>query len=108
MSQVALSKIVISPEGEYLYSFEYAALVNQTSVTMVQRFIDFGLIEPIGSMLRSRDIARIGQIHRLRRDLGLNLMGAALVLDMAQEVTQLRAQLQMYQAACYQNINKEN
>jgi MerR family transcriptional regulator/heat shock protein HspR/chaperone modulatory protein CbpM len=107
MSQVALSRIVISPEGDYLYSFEYAALVNQTSVTMVQRFADFGLIEPIGSMLRSHDIARIGQIQRLRRDLGLNLMGAALVLDMAQEITQLRAQLHRYEASCYQKINEE-
>jgi MerR HTH family regulatory protein len=99
MNQVNLSKLLVSPEGDYLYSLEYAASVNQTSVMLVQRFANFGLIEPIGSRLRSRDIARIGQIQRLRRDLGLNLMGAALVLDMAQEIAQLRAQLRIYQTS---------
>lgn len=57
-----------------------------------------GLISPINSMLRSRDIARIAQILRLRRDLGLNLVGAAMVLDMAEEIAQLRAQLQVYKS----------
>jgi MerR family transcriptional regulator/heat shock protein HspR/chaperone modulatory protein CbpM len=47
-------------------------------------------------MLRSQDLLRIVQILRLRRDLGLNLVGAAMVLDMAAELAQLRAQLQAY------------
>jgi hypothetical protein len=33
----------------------------------------------------------------LRHDLGLNLVGAAMVLDMAQEIAQLRAQLKALQ-----------
>lgn len=65
---------------------------------MVERFAALGLIEPIGSMLRSRDIGRISQIQRLRQDLGLNLVGAAMVLDMAQEIAQLRAQLKAYRS----------
>ncbi len=48
-------------------------------------------------MLRQSDITRIAQIQRLRQDLGLNLVGAAMVLDMAQEIAQLRARLQGYQ-----------
>lgn len=57
-----------------------------------------GVIEPSGSMLRSRDISRITQIQRLRQDLGLNLVGPAMVLDMAQEIAQLKAQLQAYRS----------
>jgi hypothetical protein len=64
----------------------------------VERFVQLGLIEPIGSMLHSRDIARIAQIQRLRQNLGLNLVGAAMVLDMAQEIAQLRSQLKAYQS----------
>ncbi len=44
-------------------------------------------------MLHSRAIARIAQIQRLPQDLGLNLVGSAMVLDMATEIAQLRAQL---------------
>lgn len=99
MSQFGLSRVVVSQEGDRLYSFEQAAILTQTSVTLVERFVTLGLIEPVGFMLRSRDITRIAQIQRLRQDLGLNLIGASMVLDMAGEIAQLRAQLQAYQAS---------
>jgi hypothetical protein len=94
----SLSTTVVSSEGEQLYTFEYAALAAKTSITVVQLYVQLGVIEPIGSMLHSREIARIAQIQRLRQDLGLNLVGAAMVLDMAQELAQLRAQLKVYQS----------
>lgn len=95
MNEFSLSCTVISPAGDQLYTFEYAASVTETSTIVVERFVQLGLIEPIGAMLHSREIARIAQIQRLRQDLGLNLVGAAMVLDMAQEVAQLRAQLKV-------------
>ena len=98
MRSVSLSKVVVSLEGDRLYSFEQAATLAETSVTVVEQFAALSLIEPEGHMLRARDIARIAQVLRLRRDLGLNLVGAGMVLDMAQEIAQLRAQLQAYQA----------
>jgi hypothetical protein len=94
----SLSTVVVSPAGEPLYTFEYAALLTETSVTVVEFYVASGVIEPIGSMLQSREITRIAQIQRLRQDLGLNLVGAAMVLDMAQEIAQLRAQLTLYQS----------
>ncbi|WP_373536798.1 chaperone modulator CbpM [Microcoleus sp.] len=94
----SLSKIVVSPEGEQLYTFEYAALVTETSITLVKIYVELGVIEPIGDLLHSREIARIAQIQRLRQDLGLNLVGAAMVLDMATEIAQLRAQLKAYKS----------
>ena len=94
----SLSKTVVSPEGEQLYTFEYAALITETSITLVKFYVELGVIEPSGSMLHSREIARIAQIQRLRQDLGLNLVGAAMVLDMATEIAQLRAQLKVYQS----------
>ncbi len=94
----SLSKTVVSLEGEQLYTFEYAALVTETSITVVMSYVELGVIEPIGDLLHSREIARIAQIQRLRQDLGLNLVGAAMVLDMAAEITQLRAQLKAHQS----------
>jgi MerR HTH family regulatory protein len=98
MTELSLSRWVVSLEGDRLYTFEYAALVTETSTTVIEGFVQLGLIEPIGDLLRSQEIARIAQIQRLRRDLGLNLVGAMMVLDMAQEIAQLRARLQAIQS----------
>jgi len=98
MSEFRLSTTVVSPEGDRLYTFEYAALVTETSTIVIEQYVQVGLIEAIGSMLRSREIARIAQIQRLRQDLGVNLVGAVMVLDMAQEIAQLRARLKALQS----------
>jgi hypothetical protein len=89
--------IEISQEDQ-LFTFEYAALVNDTSITVVEIYVQLGVISAIGELLPSREIARIAQIKRLRQDLGLNLVGAAIVLDMATELAQLRARLKVYQS----------
>jgi hypothetical protein len=92
------STIVVVSNDEQLYTFEYAASVTETSIAVVQVYIHLGIIEPIGNLLNSREISRIAQIRRLRQDLGLNITGAAMVLDMAQEIAQLRAQLKVHQS----------
>lgn len=94
----SLSKTVVSPTGDQLYTFEYAASIAETSITVVEVYVELGIIEAIGDLLHSREIARIAQIQRLRQDLGLNLVGAAMVLDMAQEIAQLRAQLKAHRS----------
>jgi DNA-binding transcriptional MerR regulator len=91
------SAIVVVSTDEQLYTFEYAASITETSIVVVQVYIHLGVIEPVGNLLSSREIARIAQIRRLRQDLGLNITGAAMVLDMAQEIAQLRAQLKAHQ-----------
>ncbi|MBW4499365.1 MAG: chaperone modulator CbpM [Scytonema hyalinum WJT4-NPBG1] len=95
MNQMSLSRVVVSRDGERLVTFEQAAHLTQTSITILERFAALGLIEPVESMLRLSELTRVVQVMRLRRDLGLNLVGAAMVLDMAQEINQLRAQLQV-------------
>ncbi len=94
---LGLSQIVWSETGDRLYSFEQAAYFTQTSVPLLERFVALGILEPTGIMLRRQDLIRVVQIQRLRRDLGLNLVGAAIVLDMATEIAQLKAQLRAYQ-----------
>ena len=98
MTEFSLSTMVVSENGDRLYTFEYAAFVTETSTMVIEQFVQVGLIEPIGSMLHAREIARIGQIQRLRQDLGLNLVGAVMVVDMAQEIAQLRARLKALQS----------
>ena len=93
MKSMSLSRVVVSREGARLITFQQAAYLTQTSVTILERFADLGLIEPVESMLRLSDLTRVMQIIRLRRDLGINLVGAAIVLDMAAEIAQLKAQI---------------
>ncbi len=97
MKPMSLSQVVMSREGERLITFHQAAYLTQTSVTILERFADLGLIEPVESMLRTSELTRVMQIMRLRRDLGINLVGAAIVLDMAAEIAQLKAQIKALQ-----------
>ena len=88
-----LSRNVINDRGEILISLDRVATITQTSVTTIHSFIRLGVIEPQGSMLKLEDTMRVMKIMRLRRDLGLNLIGAAMVLDLAEENYRLRSQL---------------
>jgi MerR family transcriptional regulator/heat shock protein HspR/chaperone modulatory protein CbpM len=94
---MGLSRVVWSNGGDRLYSFEQSAYFTQTSVPLIEQFVTLGLVEATGTMLRRQDLVRVVQIQRLRCDLGLNLVGAAMVLDMAAEIAQLKAQLRAYQ-----------
>ena len=98
MKPMSLSRVVVSQEGDRLISFQQAAYLTQTSAITLERFADLGLIDPVQSMLRPSDLTRVMQIMRLRRDLGLNLAGAALALDMAAEIARLKAQVQALQS----------
>jgi chaperone modulatory protein CbpM len=97
-SSASLSRIVYSEGRDRLYSFEQAAYFTQTSVSVLEQFASLGLIEPSGSMLHRQDLIRVVKLQRLRRDLGLNLVGAAMVLDMATEIAQLKALLRVYRS----------
>jgi hypothetical protein len=97
-SNLSLSCVVWTEAGDRLYSFEQAAYLTQTSVLLLERFARLGLIEPVGIMLRRQDMFRVVQIQRLHRDLNLNWVGAAMVLDMVTEIAQLKAQLHAYRA----------
>jgi MerR family transcriptional regulator/heat shock protein HspR/chaperone modulatory protein CbpM len=92
----ALSKVVWTEAGHRLYSFEQAAYLTQTSVPLLEQDVSLGLIEPSGAMLQREALIRVIKIRRLRHDLGLNLVGAAMVLDMATEIQRLKAQLRLY------------
>ena len=68
-----------------------------TSERIVQ-LVDEGLVDPVGRepaewRFSGRSVRRVVVAERLSRDLRLNAAGAALVLDLLDEVTQLRQRL---------------
>jgi|SRR6476661_6434053 len=66
--------------------------------TLISRLVRLGVLETINDeseepMLRSRSVLRLRRMARLRRDLGVNFAGAAVILDLVDRVEALRREL---------------
>lgn len=64
----------------------------------IVELVEQGIIEPNGGDLQhwrftGGCLSRVQQVQRLQRDLGVNLAGAALALDLLDEVRRLRRRL---------------
>ncbi len=65
---------------------------------LVERFVEFGLVEPIertGTEIRldAACLPRLIAISRLRADLGVNLHGVAVILDLVDRLVALQHEL---------------
>src|SRR5690349_12031689 len=65
----------------------------------VAALVEHGAIEPAGAartewMFARISVVRVAKAKRLERDLGLNIPGVALALDLLDQIDDLRAQLQ--------------
>ena len=65
---------------------------------LVERFVEFGLVEPVertGAELRfdAACLPRLIAISRLRADLGVNLHGVAVILDLVDRLAALQSEL---------------
>jgi chaperone modulatory protein CbpM len=81
--------------------------VCSVDVTVVEELVGEGILEPIGDAREGRrfpyaSVRRTQTVIRLRRDLGVNLAGAALALDLMDRIENLRAQLRR------KHLDKEN
>ena len=65
----------------------------------VTELVEYGVVEPVGRergqwRFEAVSIRRVRRARRLQQDLGVNTAGAALALDLLDEMEQLRARLQ--------------
>lgn len=91
---------------EIAWSSEYSLLtLDQLSdaaelqPALVEKFIQYGLIEPTPAeasrlLFPISCIERLRRIIRLRRDLGVNLAGVAVILEMRQHMEDLQKELE--------------
>jgi DNA-binding transcriptional MerR regulator len=68
---------------------------------LIEYFVDYGLLEPsarTGTQLffDTACIARLRMIERLRRDLGANLAGIAVILDLLERLTTLQREVEQW------------
>ena len=67
----------------------------------IEYFVEYGLIEPSARtgtqwLFDTAGIARLRAIERLRRDLGANLAGIAVILDLVDRLTTLQREVEQW------------
>jgi len=97
--------IVLSRKDPRLLTVDELADVAHLHPDLIEIYVDFGLLEPVRRdgrhlLFDAEAVLRLRAIQRLRRDLGVNLSGVAVILDltrrlrlMQQELEWLRSQL---------------
>lgn len=70
----------------------------QLPAERVLELVDQGVIEPVGRdpaqwSFQAISVRRVRRVQRLKQDLGVNVAGAALVVELLEEIEQLRERL---------------
>jgi chaperone modulatory protein CbpM len=104
--------------GNRLLQFDICILEEQTQLTLndlccacsvpteqIIELVDIGILEPIGSEpdhwnFDGINLNRARIALRLQRDIGIDLVGAALALELLDEIKLLRARLRAVDAEC--------
>jgi DNA-binding transcriptional MerR regulator len=68
---------------------------------LIEYFVEYGLIEPMAHtggqwLFDTACLARLRMIERLRRDLGANLAGIAVILDLLDRLTTLQREVEQW------------
>lgn len=79
-------------------TFDVVAETIGAKRSLVMRLAQHGLIETVDAgtdepRLPRRVVVRLRRMQRLRRDLGVNFAGAAVILDLVQRIEQLNREL---------------
>ena len=82
-------------------SIEELSVACNVDADWIAELVEHGVIEPIGRSrsdwkFTSLTIVRVAKARRLERDLNLDLPGLAIVLDLLDEIDDLRVQLRKF------------
>ena len=95
---MARYELVRCETAEQRLTIESLASTVNVDPRMLEKFVTYGVVEPvqIDNGVEWFDIAAIGRVRmigQLRRDLGINLAGIAVVLDLLERIERLQRQL---------------
>lgn len=90
--------LVLWRTQHFLLPVEDLARAAGLHVGLVKKLVEYGVIEPVAdiaspSLFPASAIDRLRCVMRLRRDLGVNLAGAAVIVEMGERLRSLRAEL---------------
>jgi DNA-binding transcriptional MerR regulator len=94
-------------------SIDDLARAVSMSPDRIAKFVGVGLIEPCtktrsGLLFSASSLHSLRRILRLRRDLGVNLAGAAVISDMRERIVSLQAELLRLRRRNWQIALSEN
>ena len=96
---------MVSPSNEGPYSLEDLARLADMSPALAQRYSDEGLIQPIAGNARTAwffdddALYELRLIQRLRRELGVNVAGVAIIRELQRQITELKAEIERLRGA---------
>lgn len=93
--------LIIQRSVQELVSLEELLEITGITHSMLDHFLEFGLIEPVASktgalLFDIGTVPRIRMIQRLRSDIGINLPGIAIILNLKDQIQQLQRELDWY------------
>jgi MerR family transcriptional regulator, heat shock protein HspR len=90
---------MVSPSNQAPYTLEELARLGGVSPALLQRYVDEGLIDPIAGNMRTsfffddNALFELRRIQRLRRELGVNIAGVAVIHELQRQLDDLKAEL---------------
>jgi chaperone modulatory protein CbpM len=93
---VNVSVVGTPPRPDVILSLEQLATAAGVSRTWVARLVRLGLIEPNtpeGTEFTAATAAQLRRMLRLHDDLGVNLTGAAIIVELLERLERLEAEL---------------
>lgn len=96
-NEVVIGTMTVFDENTRFTLVELCTL-GKTSAEWIIELVDEGVLEPEGSDMAewrfgAEALKRLQAVQRLQRDLRVNLPGAALVLDLLEEIDRLQQRL---------------
>lgn len=88
--------VVATPRAEVYLSGEELAAAAGISLTRLARLVRLGLVEPATagtSRFTAETVGRLRRMLRLHRDLDVDLIGAAIIVDLLERLERLEAEL---------------
>jgi DNA-binding transcriptional MerR regulator len=96
---------IVSPSNRAPYSLDELAGLGGVPPALVQGYVDDGLIEPVAGHARTawffddNALFELRRIERLRRELGVNIAGVAVIHDLLQQIEELKVELERLKKA---------
>jgi chaperone modulatory protein CbpM len=92
--------IIVDSSQDTVLSLDEVCEICETPAYFIIDLIEYGIVRPVGHSPETwtfnlQHLQRIKMVKRVQHDLGINLAGAALVLELLDEIDRLRTKVEL-------------
>lgn len=90
---------VYSPPADVRYDLDTLARLAEVHPDLVSRYVQLGLLDPVregdvaGGRFDEAALRRLRRIQRMRRELGVNVNGVGVILELLSQIDELQRRL---------------